>query len=221
VPAKSATDWNRRSGRILRTAAGRCISAIASLPTPWSDIGWQLTLPDLDASAYDHLELWIRGDARVGYADALKLEFKQPLADAPPGLLREGSTVIDRYHRPLAAFPGPLESDERHRRLAPSAPIHPGAATAPLASCRRYWLDDIALIKTGQPGPSIHDPVIPPNKTAWENRLGGKEAAQPYIQARLAGWPERGCWWTRWNYRPTTGRSWSGWRAIPGAGWRP
>jgi hypothetical protein len=33
--------------------------------------------------------------------------------------------------------------------------------------------------------------VIPPNKTAWENRLGGKEAAQPYIQARLAGWPER------------------------------
>jgi hypothetical protein len=47
------------------------------------------------------------------------------------------------------------------------------------------------LIKTGQPGPSIHDRVIPPNKTAWENRLGGKEAAQPYIQARLAGWPER------------------------------
>jgi len=33
--------------------------------------------------------------------------------------------------------------------------------------------------------------VIPPLKTAWEHRLGGKAAAQPYIRARLAGWPER------------------------------
>ena len=53
-------------------------------PDAMDDIGWQLTLPDLDASAYDHLELWIRGDARVGYADALKLEFKQPLAGHRP-----------------------------------------------------------------------------------------------------------------------------------------
>ncbi len=42
-------------------------------------IGWQLSLPDLDASAYDHLELWIRGDEHAGFAEALKLEFKQPL----------------------------------------------------------------------------------------------------------------------------------------------
>jgi len=54
-----------------------------------------------------------------------------------------------------------------------------------------YWLDDIALIKTGNPGPSSRDPVVPPQKTAWENQLGGKAAAQPHIRARLAGWPER------------------------------
>lgn len=160
-------------------------------PDAMDDIGWQLTLPDLDASAYDHLELWIRGDARVGYADALKLEFKQPLTGAPPGLLRRGSAVIDgitdhwrRFQIPLRRMNG--IADWRHlRQLA--LVLQP--RRSPVAGA--YWLDDIALIKTGQPGPSIHDPVIPPNKTAWENRLGGKEAAQPYIQARLAGWPER------------------------------
>lgn len=57
-------------------------------PKATSDLGWRITLPDVDASAYDHLELWIRGDETTGYAKALKLEFKQPLPNAPPGLLR-------------------------------------------------------------------------------------------------------------------------------------
>ena len=160
-------------------------------PDAVDDIGWQLTLPDLDASAYDHLELWVRGDARAGYADTLKLEFKQPLPGAPPGLLRRGSAVIDGITDHWRRFQVPLRrmngiADWRHlRQLA--LVLHP--RRSPVASA--YWLDDIALIKTGQPGPSIHDPVIPPNKTAWENRLGGKEAAQPHIHARLAGWPQR------------------------------
>lgn len=32
--------------------------------------------------------------------------------------------------------------------------------------------------------------VIPAKKKAWEKALGGADAAQPYIQARLAGWPQ-------------------------------
>ncbi|HXQ23679.1 MAG TPA: glucoamylase family protein [Candidatus Acidoferrales bacterium] len=32
--------------------------------------------------------------------------------------------------------------------------------------------------------------VIPAKKQAWENALGGPDAAQPQIQARLAGWPQ-------------------------------
>lgn len=35
------------------------------------------------------------------------------------------------------------------------------------------------------------EPVVPPRKKAWESSLGGEKAAQPHIQARLAGWPER------------------------------
>ena len=161
-------------------------------PGATGDIGWQITLPDLDASAYDHLEFWIRGDESAGYADTLKIEFKQPLPNAPPGLLRQGSTVVagitgdwQRIRVPLNLMNG--IADWRRLRqfgivLQPRrSPVRAGA----------YWLDDIALIKTGQPGPSSHDPVIPPQKTAWENQLGGKAAAQPHIRARLAGWPER------------------------------
>ena len=155
-------------------------------------IGWQLSLPDLDASAYDHLELWIRGDEYAGFAEALKLEFKQPLTDGPLGLLRQGSTVIEGITGDWQRFQVPLRwmngiDDWTHlRQLAlvwqpRRSPVTQGA----------YWLDSLALIKTGQPGPNIHDRVIPPKKTAWETTLGGKDAAQPHVHARLAGWPER------------------------------
>ncbi len=155
-------------------------------------IGWQLSLPDLDASAYDHLELWIRGDEHAGFAEALKLEFKQPLTDGPLGLLRQGSTVIEgitgdwqRFQVPLRWMNG-IDEWTHLRQLAlvwqpRRSPVMQGA----------YWLDDVALVKTGQPGPSIYDRVVPPKKTAWETGLGGKDAAQPYVHARLAGWPER------------------------------
>lgn len=155
-----------------------------------SDIGWQLTLPDLDASAYDHLEFWIRGDGEIGYADALKIEFKQPLAGAPAGLLRKGSTVISGIGEEWRQIRVPLNllsgiSDWQHLRQF-GVVLEPRRARMPSGG---YWLDDIALIKTGQPGPSVRDPVIPPLKTAWENSVGGKAAAQHHLHGRLAGWP--------------------------------
>ncbi len=162
-------------------------------PETDKDLGWRLTLPDLDASDYDHLEFWIRGDAKLGYADALRVEFRQSLPDAPPDLLRQGSTVVtgitadwQRVQIPLNLMTG--IDDWQHLRqfgivLQPRrSPITVGA----------YWLDDIALIKTGQPGPSIHDPVITPRKTVLETQLGGKAALQPYLfHDRTAGWPTR------------------------------
>ncbi|MFO1371975.1 MAG: hypothetical protein U1F42_06140 [Candidatus Competibacteraceae bacterium] len=161
-------------------------------PDATMDIGWQIRLPDLDASAYDHLEFWIRGDAHAGYAEALKVEFKQPLAGAPPGLLRQGSYIVtgitgdwQRIRVPLNRMNG--IADWRHLRQL-GIVLQPRRVRAIAGA---YWLDDIALVKTGQPGPSIRDPLIPPRKAAWENRLGGKMAAQPAIRARLAGWLER------------------------------
>ena len=162
------------------------------LPGATEAIGWQLRLPDLDASAYDHLELWIRGDQKAGYADTLKLEFKQPLTQGPPGLLRQGSYVIrgitenwQRIRIPLNLMNG--IADWKQLRWFTLA-LHP--RRSPMNS-GGYWLDDIVLIKTGQPGPGILDPVITPRKSAWENQNGGRAATQPLIQARLAGWPKR------------------------------
>ena len=155
-------------------------------------IGWQLNLPDLDASAYDHLQLWIRGDARSGFAEALKLEFKQPLAGGPASLLRQGSTVIEgitsdwqQFRIPLRWMTG-IENWTQLRQF--TLTWQPRRS---LVLQGGYWLDDVALVKTGQPGPRIQDRVIPPQKTAWETALGGKDAAQPYLHARLSGWPQR------------------------------
>lgn len=161
-------------------------------PGAEGDIGWQLALPDLDASTYDYLEFWIRGDGESGYADALKIEFKQPLAGAPAGLLRKGSTVITGIGEEWRHIRVPLNlmsgiSDWQHLRQF-GIVFEPRRAAAPNGG---YWLDDIALVKTGQPGPSIRDPVIPPLKTAWEKSVGGKAAAQRYLHDRLTGWPTR------------------------------
>jgi hypothetical protein len=55
-----------------------------------------------------------------------------------------------------------------------------------------YWLDDMALIKTGQPGPSIYDRVTPLKKTAWENRAR-REGSGPTLHPRPAGWLAEAC----------------------------
>ena len=161
-------------------------------PGATGDIGWRLSLPDLDASAYDHLEFWIRGDAGSDNAEAVKIEFKQPLVGGPFGLLRKGSTIVTDIGSDWRQVRVPLNfmsgiADWKH--LSQFGIVLEPSRVPSLSG--GYWLDDIALLKIGQPGPSIRDPVIPSLKTAWENSLGGKAAAQPHIRARLTGWPER------------------------------
>ncbi len=204
TPSIKMSTWSAQSGRragqvwyrlepARRPEGGRALYLHYRFnPEVSGDIGWQLTLPDLDASTYDHLEFWIRGDDRAGFADALKIEFKQPLPNAPPGLLRQGSAEVtgitgdwQRFQVPLNLMNGIADWRHVHQFGIVLQPRRLPATTG------AYWLDDIALIRTGQPGPNIHDPVISPQKTAWENYRGGKAAAQPYVYARLAGWPER------------------------------
>ena len=192
-PALHAGRVDYRLTPAQRPDGGRALRLRYRAPTDGqSELGWQMTLPDLNASAYDHLELWLRGDPTLGFTPTLKLEFKQPLPDSPPGLLRQGSTVIEgispdwqRYQIPLHRFSG--IADWQHLRQF-GLVLQPRRLTAPSGG---YWLDNIALVQTGHAGPSVRDPVIPPLKTAWENQLGGKAAAQPVIRARLAGWPQR------------------------------
>ena len=156
-----------------------------------AEIGFRLKLPALDASAYDHLVFWVKGDKRQGFATSFKVEFKRPEPNVP-GLKEKGSFVvtgvIDAWRRvwvPLNFMTGLRQWTEltdlvisfHSRRSA----IKQGA----------YYFDEIVLLKTDRPGPSVWDKVIPIKKKNWEAALGGREAAKSQLQARLVGWPSR------------------------------
>jgi len=150
---------------------------------------FRMHLPDVDASEYDHLALWVKGDPTVGYASTFRVAFRRP----DPARVRHrqrGSYVVTGVTRhwqqiliPLNLMSGiadwsrltELSIEFQSRR----APERRGA----------YHIDDIALVKTGTRGPRVTDPVIPTRKRAWEAALGGRAAAKRHVQARLVAWP--------------------------------
>jgi hypothetical protein len=171
---------------------GRALHLSYHFTTPAAaEAGFRIKLDKLDASDYDHLAFWVKGDRHRGYADAFKVEFRRPDPEVP-GMEERGSFVVtgitDHWRRvviPLNFMTGIRDWTQLTEFVigfqARRSPIRRGA----------YSIEDITLLKTGQRGPSVQDPVVPIRKKAWEAALGGQEAAQPYIQARLAGWPGR------------------------------
>lgn len=165
-----------------------------AVPTPGDaglapDRGLQLDLKGLDASAYDHLELWIKGDAVTGFHPELEVQFRRP-APGHPGMRQVGAYRVgalsphwQRVRIPLNALAG---LDDWHELSAFALAL----ATPPLQPQRgAYLIDGVRLIKTGHPGPAITDRLAPRRKVAWERALGGEMAARPKLKARLAGWP--------------------------------
>jgi hypothetical protein len=151
--------------------------------------GVRIKLDRLDASAYDHLELKVRGDPGAGFARALEVGFQRPRPDRPD-MVETGSSVIDGIsdqwrdvRLPLNRMAGIrawTELDELV--LAVDSRRTEGQAGA-------IYVDDLALIRTGRPGPSASDPVPTPKKEAWEQAHGGKDAARAALAGRLRGWP--------------------------------
>ncbi|HYQ92420.1 MAG TPA: glucoamylase family protein, partial [Candidatus Competibacteraceae bacterium] len=153
--------------------------------------GFSIPLHGLDASGYDHLSFWLKGEPRQGYADALKVEFRRP-DPTVRGMEEKGSYVV-----------GGIGADWRHYLIPLNAMtgIHAWTGLKELVivvQARRspvrqggFYLDDIQLLQTGQPGPSSQDKVVAVGKEALEASLGGREAMKPYLQARLVGWPSR------------------------------
>ncbi len=177
----------RRSG-----AAGHCLSLrYRFVSAEDEDLAFRIDLGDLDASDYDHLEFWLRGDETEGFNETLKIGFRRPKSDIP-GMMEDGTQVVSgitaewrRVIIPLNRLSG--IGDWTHLRSffvsleSRRAAVRKG----------RVHIDDIVLLKTNRPGPSILDEVAPVKKRAWEEALGGREAARPHVQARLSGWPER------------------------------
>jgi len=158
-------------------------------PEKKSQNGFWMNLNRLDARGYDHLEFWVKGDAKLGFAKSFKVEFKRPKPGSPGESLK-GSFVVtgitDQWQRisiPLNMMNGITEWKDLEELVfsfqSRRADVKQGG----------YYIDDIALVETGEPGPSIFDPVAMPKKKQWEKEQGGEKAAIPLIQKRLVGWP--------------------------------
>lgn len=160
-------------------------------PEKSSTTGFRMSLNGLDGVNYDHLEFWVKGDVRKGYARSFKVSFQRPFNECKV-LEQRGSYVVrdvtDQWQRitvPLNIMNGITDwTDLKEFAISfhsRRSDIKEGA----------YYVDNIALIKTGQPGPHIWDRVIPKQKKAWERSLGGKQAAKIHVHARLRGWPSK------------------------------
>ncbi len=161
----------------------------ASYSSPESGFRTRLNL--LDATAYDHLEFWVKGEPGNGYGALFKVSLQRIRSDMP-GFVENGSFIVtditDRWKKvrvPLNIMNG-IETWNQLESLIIS--VHPRRSGATEGV---YFVDEIALVKTERPGPSIHDRVIPKQKKLWEKSLGGEDAAKPHILARLVERPSR------------------------------
>jgi hypothetical protein len=164
--------------------------AHAGLHSQAAELRVRLTLPDVDARAYDALVFWIKGDARHGFAATLEVGFLRP-HPALPSMVQAGSFrvtgITDRWQQmviPLRLMTGIQEWTHLHAWFLR---VHPRASPTPRGA---YFLADIRLVTTGAPGPRVTDAVPTPAKRAWEGALGGPDSVPARLQARLTGWPQ-------------------------------
>jgi hypothetical protein len=164
--------------------------ATAGMHSQAAELDVRLLLPDVDAREYDALAFWIKGDATDGFATTLEVGFLRP-HPALPGMSQAGSFrvtgITDRWQQmviPLRLMPG---VDEWTHLRAFFLRIHPRASPTPTGA---YFLDEIMLVSTGEPGPSVTDAVPTPAKQAWKAALGGPDTMQARLKERLSGWPQ-------------------------------
>ena len=76
--------------------------APAGLHSQAAELSVRLSLPDVDARAYDALVFWIKGDATHGFASTLEVGFLRP-HPALPGMFQSGSFrvtgITDRWQQ--------------------------------------------------------------------------------------------------------------------------
>jgi hypothetical protein len=189
--ARGEIEWRYQDCR-RSAVTGHCMHLrYAFESTTPAQVSLRIDLGDLDASGYDHVELWIKGDAD-GFSPALKIGFRRPKPDLPR-LMQDGTAVVtgisDRWQRivvPLNRMAG--ISEWKHLR---SFFVALESRRAGAAQRGGYMIDDVTLLKLGGPGPTIVDEVVPRRKLAWQASVGGPVAAQHLAKQRLAGWPQR------------------------------
>jgi hypothetical protein len=156
-----------------------------------TETGLRLELSDLDASAYDHLELLIRGDPSIGFDRDARVGFKRP-HPTHRRLVVTGSAHVSGIESRWRRLLVPLDRmtgirnwkglTEMFLSLHPSrSKVHRGA----------YEIAEIAVVRTGKPRQRAWDSVRAEKKQAWVRSIGGSKIAKAKIKARLRGWPSR------------------------------
>jgi hypothetical protein len=159
------------------------------LPEAGDEYGAELDLQGLDAGEYDHLVLWVRGDPAEGFNPEFEVQFRRP-DPGGDGRRQVGSFVVSGIGAQWKRIEAPLNSligIKDWRALSSFVIALPSREMRVRQGA--YFIDGLALVKTGKPGPSIGDLVVAKKKKAWEDALGGEVAARPKLKARLAGWP--------------------------------
>lgn len=156
--------------------------------------GYWTQLRNLDAKAYDHLEFWVRGDKSEGFSTKFKIEFKKPKKDEEGKIAEDenitGSYIVtgvtDQWQKisiPLNVMNGILEWNELQELVFVFKDRLMDKKTGTI------YVDDIVLVKTADPGPSIRDEV----KRHVEKGIRGLnevQTAQFLIEKRLGGFPK-------------------------------
>lgn len=148
-----------------------------------------LRLEGVDASGYDHLTFRVRGDGVAGFSPNLKVGFRR---------LHDGIAGMEEVSRATMAEPVKAEWQTVVIPLKQMVGIinwsHLSEFSLALLgrgeAVRRgsYLLDDIALVKTGQPSPAASDEVATPAKDAWVKAQANPALA---LKQRLVAWPGR------------------------------
>lgn len=171
-----------------------------------SQNGFWTKLNNFDASAYDHIDFVVKGDAEKGFTEVFRLELKK--CRKPPC---QGDPATDEVIK--GSFDIPVTSEWNTIRVPlnkitgiidfadPKAWENPAVARKDLdelvivfqdrhVTLKRgsIYIDEIRFVHTGNPGPTAVDfPPHPRAKTATP--LEGLDFAK-YLISRLGGFPE-------------------------------
>lgn len=159
------------------------------LPEAGGEFGLRLDLNGFDATEYDHLVFWVKGDPDQGFDPEFEVQFRRPDTKAP-GMQEVGSFRVGGIRSEWRRIEIPLDymiGLEDWRGLSSFSIALPAREMRVRAGA--YVIAGLALIKTGKPGPSAGDLVVAEKKQAWEASRGGEVAVRPMLRARLAGWP--------------------------------
>ena len=152
--------------------------------------GFWTQLRVFDASPYDHFEFWVKGDKKRGYPESFKIEFKKfkkNIVDDYEETVKASyvvTGVTDEWQQvsiPLNVLNGIMDWEDirefgitfEKRRLENKAGT--------------IYIDDISFIHTGNPGPSIKDPVI--HRKQKTNKSVSREEFADLLIKRLKGFP--------------------------------